>query len=223
MSNRTERVRSVLRRLSSDTRRGRYREAAVYQGPIEGRQTPYQILVGCLVSTRTRDEQTTKVCQRLFEAAPTPEATLKLPAAKLERLLYGAGFYRQKAKQLRGIAKKVLELGEVPASRESLLQLPGIGPKCANIVLASAFGAPFIAVDTHVHRISNRLGWVRTNTPEKTEEALTPLVPTRWRRRVNVLLVAHGQLVCKPIGPLCGECRLAVACAKRGVRRGRSA
>ncbi len=146
---------------------------------------------------------------------------LKLSEARLQGLLRPAGFWRQKAKHLRGIARAVVEQGGVPRTREGLIALPGIGPKCANIVLASAFGAPVIAIDTHVHRISNRMGWVQTRTPEKTEAALTPLVPVRWRRRVNVLLVAHGQVVCKPRGPRCDECPVAPHCARRGVDAGR--
>jgi endonuclease-3 len=150
----------------------------------------------------------------------------RLSVTRLERLLYGAGFYRQKAKQIRNLSRLVAEMGEVPQSKEELVRLPGIGPKCANIVLASCFGKPAIAVDTHVHRISNRMGWVATNQPEETEAALTPKVPVRWRHRVNVLLVAHGQLVCRPIGPHCSECRTYELCERKnvlssGVRSGR--
>ena len=218
MQRRVKDLPQVLRILSRDTRRGRYASAPVYQG-IWGERTPFQTLVACLISTRTRDEQTLRISNNLFEVAPSPEALVALSEARLSRILYGAGFYRQKAKQLRAIASRLIEEGEVPRTIEGLLSLPGIGPKCANLVLATCFGAPRIAVDTHVHRISNRLGWVRTATPEKTESALTPLVPVRWRRRVNVMLVAHGQLVCKPIGPLCDECRIYTLCNRRGVRR----
>jgi endonuclease-3 len=173
--------------------------------------------VGCLISTRTRDEQTTRICGRLFAVAPTAQKIARLSEARLEKLLYGAGFYRQKTKQLKKLAHMVVEKGDVPRTREELMTLPGIGPKCANIVMASCFGAPAIAVDTHVHRISNRLGWVETVTPEKTEDALTPIVPTRWRRRVNKMLVAHGQLICRPIGPKCNLCSLNELCPRRGV------
>ena len=214
----SRRVMEVLRRLAGATRRGRYAAAPVYQGPIETEKTPFQTLVGCLISTRTRDQQTTRICRRLFAIAPTAEALAELSRARLSKLLYGAGFYRQKAGQLQRLARLVVERGGVPRTRVGLLELPGIGPKCANIVLASAFGAPAIAVDTHVHRISNRLGWVRSATAAQTEERLTPKVPLRWRRRVNVLLVAHGQLVCKPIGPRCPQCLLLDLCARRGVR-----
>jgi endonuclease-3 len=207
----------VLRRLARETGRGRYAAAPVYQGPIEGRETPFQTLVSCLISTRTRDQQTTRICRRLFTVAPTAEKLAELSQARLAKILYGAGFYRQKAKQLRRLARLVIERGGVPRTKAELIELPGIGPKCANIVLASSFGAPAIAVDTHVHRISNRLGWVRTQSPQQTEVRLTPKVPLRWRRRVNVLLVAHGQLVCKPIGPRCPKCVLLSLCARRGL------
>jgi endonuclease-3 len=205
----------ALRRLALETRRGRYAEAPVYQSSAE--RTPFQVLAGCLVSQRVRDEQTIRICADLFAVAPTPEALLRLSEARLQRILRPAGFWRQKAKQLRGIAHAVAEQGGVPHTREGLVALPGIGPKCANIVLASAFGAPVIAIDTHVHRISNRMGWVRTSTPEKTEGALTPLVPVRWRRRVNALLVAHGQVICRPRSPRCDVCPVAAQCARRGV------
>lgn len=208
-------VLEVLRRLASDTRRGRYDEAPVYRTAIE--RTPFQILVGCLISQRVRDEQTARICAELFAAAPTPEAVLELSRARLERILRPAGFFRQKTRYLRGIARAVVDGGGVPDTREGLLALPGIGPKCANIVLASGFGAPALAVDTHVHRIANRMGWVRTRAPEKTEAALLPLVPVRWRRRVNPLLVAHGQLVCKPVRPRCQACTVAPFCKRRGV------
>ena len=206
----------MLRRLAHETRRGRYLEAPVYQSSAE--RTPFQVLAGCLVSQRVRDAQTIRICADLFALAPTPQAVLKLSEARLQRILRPAGFWRQKAKHLRGIARAVVEQGGVPRTREGLVALPGIGPKCANIVLASAFGAPVIAIDTHVHRISNRMGWVRTRTPEKTEAALTPLVPVRWRRRVNALLVAHGQLICRPRGPRCDLCPVAGHCARRGLR-----
>jgi endonuclease-3 len=217
---RDERVRAVLRKLSLETRKGRYRDAPVYSGPFENRSTPFLEVVSCLVSQRVRDEQTTRICSELFAVARTPEALAALPTAKLERILYGAGFYRQKAKQLKALSRAILERGgEVPRSREGLLELPGIGPKCANLVLAHCFGKPAIAVDTHVHRISNRMDWVRTSTPEATEKKLTPLVPTRWRGRVNVLLVAHGQLVCRPIGPRCEECTISEWCRRRSVQQ----
>ncbi len=208
----------VLRILSRDLRRGRYAGAPVLATTAE--RTPFQVLIGCLVSQRVRDEQTAKICAELFAVASTPEQLAKLSRPRLERILRPAGFYRQKAKHMRILAKQVLELGEVPRTREALLALPGIGPKCANILLASCFCAPAIAVDTHVHRISNRLGWVRTRTPEQTEVALTPLVPVRWRRRVNRLLVAHGQMVCKPRQPRCAGCAVRPLCRRRGLPAG---
>jgi endonuclease-3 len=211
---RPARVVEVLKTLSRETRRGRYREAPVYHFLDE--RTPFQSLVSCLVSQRTRDEQTTRIVAALLEVARTPEEILSVPVAKLEGLLYGGGFYRQKARTLHALAQAVLERG-VPETKEGLTGLPGIGPKCANLVLANCFGKGAIAVDTHVHRISNRLGWVRTEAPEKTEAALMELVPPRWRRRVNVLFVAHGQLVCRPLGPKCAECSLFRWCRKRGV------
>ncbi len=211
----------VLRSLAHDTRRGRYRDAPLYRSAVE--RTPFQILAGCLVSQRVRDQQTAKICAELFAVAPSAEKLVALPRARLERILRPAGFYRRKASHLHGLARAVVDQGGVPRTRAGLLALPGIGPKCANIVLASGFGAPVIAVDTHVHRISNRMGWVRTRAPEQTEAALTPLVPVRWRGRVNALLVAHGQLVCAPIYPRCEECTVADLCRRRGLPRRRPA
>jgi endonuclease III len=217
---REERVVAVLRRLTLDTRAGRYRSAPVYQGPFEGHdgvRAPFLELVSCLVSQRVRDQQTIRICAELFRWASTPEELARLPLSRLERILHPAGFYHQKARQLRALAREVLARGGVPRTRDGLMSLTGIGPKCANLVLANCFGKPQIAVDTHVHRISNRMDWVRTTTPEATEAKLTPIVPTRWRRRVNVLLVAHGQLVCRPVGPRCGECAVSEWCRRRSV------
>ncbi len=208
-------VTEVLRVLSRGVRQGRYAQAPVLADSVE--RTPFQVLVGCLVSQRVRDEQTARICAVLFAVAPTPERLAKLSRQRLERILRPAGFYRVKAKHLRALARQVAVRGAVPRTRDELLELPGIGPKCANIVLASCFGAPAIAVDTHVHRISNRMGWVLTRTPEKTEAALTPQVPVRWRRRVNRLLVAHGQLVCRPLHPRCAECVVRPLCRRRGL------
>lgn len=206
----------ILRRLTEATRRGVYRDAAVYDGPMEKRESAFQMLVGCIISQRVRDQQTGAICRRLFSEAATPSAILSMGSDRLQKHLYGAGFYQQKTKWILAVAKHVEEHG-VPDTREALTRLPGIGPKCANIILASHFKKPYIAVDTHVHRISNRLGWVTTPTPEKTEASLTPLVPTRWRRKVNLLLVAHGQLVCQPIRPRCERCCVFELCAKVDV------
>lgn len=216
---REKRIVEVLKTLARETRKGRYREAPVYAGPFSHRTSPFMELVSCLVSQRVRDEQTTAVCRKIFAEATTPEQLRALPTRRLERMLYGAGFYRQKARTLRALSQAVIDLGGVPDTREGLESLPGIGPKCANLILAHCFGKPAVAVDTHVHRISNRLDWIRTKTPEKTERSLTPLVPVRWRARVNVLLVAHGQLVCRPIGPKCDACAVASLCPRRGVAR----
>lgn len=215
---REDRIVSVLRKLSRETKKGSYRDAAVYQGPFDTRRAPFLELVACLISQRVRDETTTRVCRELFAEVRTPQELLALPRERLRRMLFGAGFYNQKSKQLRALAQAILDRGgEVPRTKEGLMELPGIGPKCANLVLAHCFGRPAIAVDTHVHRISNRMDWVRTDTPEKTENKLTPLVPVRWRARVNVMLVAHGQLVCRPIGPKCDACAVATWCRRRGV------
>ena len=217
---REERIVKVLAKLRAETKKGRYERAPVHQGPFSQRSEPFVELVSCIVSQRVRDETTTAVCAKIFAEAKTPDELRRLPTQRLEKLLYGAGFYRQKARILKDLAERIIERGgRVPDTQEELVDLPGIGPKCANLVLAHCFGKPFIAVDTHVHRISNRLDWVRSKTPEQTEKRLTPLVPVRLRSGVNLLMVAHGQLVCRPIGPKCEECSVRSLCPRRGISR----
>ncbi len=164
-----------------------------------------------MISLRTKDEVTLAASRRLFELAPDPKGVAGLPEEKIASLIYPAGFYRTKAKHIRQVAGTLIELhaGEVPASREALTALPGVGPKTANLLLGLGFGIPAICVDTHVHRISNRLGWVRTATPEKTETALTGLLPREFWIELNGLFVAFGQRVCTPQSPWCSRCPLA--------------
>ena len=195
-------------------RRVPHRDAPVHQGPEI--RDPFRILVSCIISQRTKDAQTHAVSRTLFRAAPTPRKIAALPLPKLSRLLRGAGFYNQKARHIRRVAAAVAA-GGMPRTREGLMALPGVGRKTANIVLTHAYGRAAIAVDVHVHRISNRLGWVRTRTPEQTEEALMGIVPRRQWRGLNELLVAHGQMVCRPVGPRCGFCSVESRCRKVGV------
>ncbi len=172
---------------------------------------PFRVLVAGILSTRTRDEQTVAVAERLFERADNFSEIRKMRIEDLEQLLRGVGFYRNKARILKEIAE-ILDGKEIPSTMEELLKLPGVGRKVANIVLSEAFGEKAIAVDTHVHRISNRLGIVSTKTPEETEKELKRKIPKRYWRRINRAFVGYGQTVCKPVNPLCNECRLALYC-----------
>ena len=183
------------------------------------RRDPFSILVSCLLSLRTRDETTGPASRRLFRLARTPAALVRLSPRTLERAIYPVGFYRTKARTLRALARVLLErhAGRVPADLDALLALPGVGRKTANLVLTDAFGLPGICVDTHVHRITNRWGYVATRTPAATEMALREKLPRREWRGLNTLLVAFGQTICRPLSPRCSACPLDAMCPRRGV------
>ncbi|MEM4272642.1 MAG: endonuclease III [Candidatus Bilamarchaeaceae archaeon] len=184
---------------------------------------PFAILAFTLLSARTRDGTTIRAGKRLLSRAPTPQKLSRLSTAQISRLIYPVGFYKTKAKHLHALARRLIADfgGKVPSSYEKLVSLPGVGRKTANIVLASAFGKRTIGVDTHVHRISNRLGLVKTKTPEKTGDALERIIPDRYKRRLNMAMVAFGQTVCTPIRPKCSECPLSKSCPKIGVSKPR--
>ena len=186
--------------------------------------SPWQILAATILSLRTKDQTTLDASRRLFAAAPDPAATRSLDESALAGLIYPVGFYKTKARQLKAIAGLLQERGDqVPARREELLALPGVGRKTANLVLNLAFGIDAICVDTHVHRIPNRLGWIQTSTPEETEAALEGLWPRRHWIEANQLLVSFGQARCRPVGPRCSDCPLAGDCARVGVIPAKSA
>jgi endonuclease III len=184
---------------------------------------PFRILIGCILSLRTKDEVAYPATARLWEKASDPEGMVALTPAAIAKTIYPAGFYRTKARQIRAISSILLARhgGRVPDTIEELLLLPGVGRKTANLTVTLGFGKPGICVDTHVHRIANRLGWVATRAPDDTEAALRLLLPKRWWIPINETLVRHGQQVCKPISPLCSVCPVARACPKIGVDRRR--
>ncbi|HLY37089.1 MAG TPA: endonuclease III [Candidatus Binatia bacterium] len=184
---------------------------------------PFRILIGCLLSLRTRDETTGPAAARLFALADTPAAMLALPRRTIARTIYPVGFYRTKARVLHAVCRELVERfdSRVPADLDALLTLPGVGRKTANLVVTFAFQLPGICVDTHVHRISNRLGFVRTATPEQTEWALRARLPRRHWIALNDLLVAFGQNLCHPTSPRCSTCPVADLCLRVGVRRSR--
>ena len=185
------------------------------------RDKAFQVLIGTLLSARTQDSTTDAASGRLFAAAPTPERVAGLPVEEIERLIYPVSFYRNKARHVQATSRLLLERfgGRVPDAMDDLLTLPGVGRKTANLVLIVAFGSQRnICVDTHVHRIANRLGWVRTSTPEQTEQALYRAVARRWWPDVNLYLVVWGQNVCRPVRPRCGACAISAHCPRVGVR-----
>jgi len=184
---------------------------------------PYRILVSTLISLRTRDEVTEAASERLFALAATVDELAELDLRRIERAIYPAGFYRTKARTLRDIARRLRDEngGRVPDSMDGLLALKGVGRKTAALVVSLGWGKPAICVDTHVHRIANRLGWVRTRTPDATEAALMRLVPRRWWIAVNEIWVGYGQRVCTPLSPRCSVCAMAADCARVGVVRTR--
>ena len=183
------------------------------------RASPFRHLVGTILSARSRDEMTARVTEALFRNYPTPRALARADRRVVERILRPIGFYRTKARYVTETARKVLERGGVSRTLEGLMEFPGVGRKVAGCVLVYAFGEPAIPVDTHVHRVTNRLGWVRTKTPEETERRLREIVPRRLWLIVNEVFVAHGKAVCRPVGPRCGKCPVRRRCARAGVRR----
>ncbi|WP_456469611.1 endonuclease III domain-containing protein [Archaeoglobus sp.] len=199
-------------------REAKKRKAPVYtlKGEIK---SPFQHLVAALLSSRTRDEATASAVQRLFSKVRTPEELAELNEEEIAELIKGVGFYRVKARRLKELARKLVEdyNSEVPLKFEELVKLPGIGRKSANVVLAYS-GIPAIPVDTHVHRISNRLGLVKTEKPEETEERLKEIFPVSMWDKVNKAFVGFGQTVCKPVKPLCDECPLRDECPKVEVK-----
>ena len=183
-------------------------------------ETPFTVLMSCLLSLRTQDKTTNAASDRLFAIASTPQTMLAAPTGVIEKAIYPVSFYRVKAKTIHAICTELLTRfgGKVPSTIDELLTLPGVGRKTANIVVTLAFRKAGIAVDTHVHRISNRLGYVKTKTPDDTEMALRRKLPPRYWTVFNDLLVAYGQNLCKPISPFCSRCKIAAYCKRVGVK-----
>jgi endonuclease-3 len=185
--------------------------------------TPFEVLVSTILSLRTKDEVTAVAAARLFEAARTPEGILALGEKKVAGLIYPVGFYPTKARRLQEISRMVIDTygGNVPDTIDELLKLPGVGRKTANLVLVEGYHKPAICVDTHVHRISNRIGYVDTKNPEQTEMALREKLPAEHWIRYNELLVAFGQVICRPVSPHCSRCPVADMCPRVDVDKSR--
>lgn len=188
----------------------------------ESQEDPFEVLISTMLSAQTRDSVTAAASARLFRAARTPKTMARLTVQRIQKLIYPVSFYRHKARHVKETCRLLVErfAGRVPATMEQLLTLPGVGRKTANLVLILSFKSlKNICVDTHVHRISNRLGWVRTRTPEETEQALYKATDARWWPYINLYLVTWGQNVCRPVYPRCGICVLRPHCPQIGVTK----
>ena len=186
-------------------------------------KNPFLVLISCILSLRTKDETTLPASERLFALADSPKDMLKLSVKQIEKAIYPVGFYHTKARRILGICRDLIEKFEakVPDDLETLLTFKGVGRKTANLVLTEGFGKLGVCVDTHVHRISNRMGYVKTKTPEQTEYALREKLPKKYWIEYNALLVTWGQNICKPISPFCSRCGIKKFCTKVGVIKNR--
>lgn len=188
----------------------------------QSQEDPFEVLISTMLSAQTRDPVTATASARLFRAARTPYAMARIPVTRIERLIYPVSFYRHKAQHVKETCQILVERhqGRVPATMAELLALPGVGRKTANLVLILSFHSrTSICVDTHVHRITNRLGWVRTRTPKETEQALYRATHRRWWPLINLYLVTWGQNVCRPVYPRCDACVIRGQCRRVGVTR----
>jgi len=190
---------------------------------VEKDRDPYKVLIGCVLSLRTKDEVTSQAAGRLFNKVSNPYEMVKLSKEEISKLIYPVGFYNVKSKNVISISRILIEKygGRTPDNLDELLKLPGVGRKTANLVLTVGYKKAGICVDTHVHRISNRLGFVKTKTPEKTEFELRKKLPLKHWIIYNDLLVTYGQNICKPISPLCSKCKVNHLCEKNSVTRAR--
>ncbi|WP_447600855.1 endonuclease III domain-containing protein [Nitrospira sp. Nam80] len=214
-------IHAVIRILKREVRQ--WQEPVVGVVARESGHDPFKILISCLLSLRTKDRTTGEASARLFALAADPRAMLRLSADRIERAIYPVGFYRTKTRQIHKICRRLLDdySGRVPDSIDELITLPGVGRKTANLVVTVGYGKPGICVDIHVHRISNRWGYVRTKNPEETEEALREKLPPRYWIIYNDLLVPYGQNICQPVSPFCSRCKLIPYCDRVGVTTSR--
>jgi endonuclease-3 len=186
-------------------------------------KSPFLVLISCIMSLRTKDETTLPASERFFRLADNPKDMLKLSVSQIEKAIYPVGFYKTKARTIKGICRDLIDRfgGKVPDEIDELLTLKGVGRKTANLVVIEGFDKPGICVDTHVHRISNRFGYVKTKTPDETEQALRAKLPFKHWKQYNELLVVWGQNVCRPVSPFCSTCSVKEFCARRGVDHSR--
>jgi len=184
---------------------------------------PFKVLISCILSLRTKDATTKETSERLFKKAGTPEELASLGVKEIEKAIYPAGFYKVKARTIKNISKKLIKRyrSKVPDSIEELLKFKGVGRKTANLVLTRGYNLPGICVDTHVHRITNRWGLIKTKSPDETESALRNILPKRYWIIINDLLVAYGQNICVPVSPRCSECEIYKYCKRVNVSTSR--
>ena len=208
-----------LRKLKKEVRKFRTPSVTV----IAKQNDPFAVLVSCIISLRTRDEVTELASARLFTLAKLPAELLKLSNTKIEKAIYPAAFYRNKTKSLKELCQVLVKeySGQVPNKLEELLKLKGVGRKTANLTMILGHNKPGICVDIHVHRISNRWGYVKTKSPDETEMVLREILPKRFWKGYNDLLVSFGQNLCKPVSPFCSSCPVEDQCPKIGVNRSR--
>ncbi len=196
-----------------------YPKAAMFELAEEGYRSPFEQLVACMISIRTYDEVSIRLARQLFARARTPEAISRLTAAEIDKLIYGCTFHERKAAQILAMAQRLVRdfQGELPCDEELILSFSGVGIKCANLALGIACGAEKISVDIHVHRVTNRWGYVHTSTPEKTTEALTEKLPKKYWLEINQLLVPFGKHICTGNLPKCSTCPVLSMCRQVGV------
>ncbi|HET6465923.1 MAG TPA: endonuclease III [Nitrospiria bacterium] len=213
-------IHTIVRILKREIRRWRVPIVGVV---ADRSNDPYQVLISCLLSLRTQDSTTARATERLFRLAKTPQEMVRLSPQTIRKAIYPVGFYRTKAQTILSVSRDLIWRygARVPDDLEELLTLKGVGRKTANLVVTLGFRKHGICVDTHVHRISNRLGYVKTKTPEETEMALRKKLPKRYWIIFNDLLVTYGQNLCKPISPYCSRCPIATYCDRVGVERSR--
>lgn len=190
---------------------------------IARRRDPFQVLVSTILSLRTKDDCTREASKRLFARGRSPRGLLRLQEAEIAELIYPVGFYKTKARTILGVCRVLIDEhgGKTPDTIDALVALKGVGRKTANLVLTRGYGKEAICVDTHVHRITNRWGYVKTQSPDQTETALREILPRRHWIQINDWLVAYGQNLCTPVSPWCSRCKLAAWCERVGVERSR--
>jgi endonuclease-3 len=200
-----------------------YKERTTLNRMRKSNESAFKILISCLLSLRTQDKNTEIASSRLFAVAQTPKEIIKLPIKKLEKLIYSSGHYKKKARVLKSVSSEILNRfnNKVPETREDLMSIKGVGPKTANIVLNFAFDQDVLPIDTHCHRIPNRLGWVKTKKPEQTEIELTKILPKKYWKEFNGVFVLFGKTICQPISPWCSKCPVKKYCKRVGITRSR--
>jgi endonuclease-3 len=212
-------ITKVLSLLRKETKK--FVLPAIDQIVIDYGRDPFLILISCLLSLRAKDTISVVVSRQLFKRARTPQEILAIPERELERIFHSVGFYKAKTKIVLSVCREIMDRfrGKVPTTEQELLSITGVGPKTAHAVLGYAYGVPVICVDTHVHKIANRLGWVKSTTPNETEEQLKKLIPQRYWIELNRLFVMWGQNICTSISPFCSRCVLADLCPRINVRK----